>query len=102
MSLSARHLHGPQGDLYAISFDVKSGKGGRVLKFAKAAGLGSPLVPLDGLKAPWGIAVDASGRIYVSEPGFSNQVWVYSAAGKPVAGGSARPADVPGAALPTG
>ena len=74
-----------QGDLYAISFDVKNGDGGRVLKFAKAAGPGSPLMPLDGLKAPWGIAVDGSGRIYVSEAGFSNQVWVYSAAGKLVA-----------------
>ena len=67
------------GDLFAVSFVPE--KVSQVLKFTKARGKGSVVVS-SGLEAPYDVAVDESGAIYVSDLGSSQQVKVFDKAGK--------------------
>lgn len=56
--------------------------GNRLLRFATPESAPETLV--GGLLDPRGIAIDSSGAIYISDRGASNQVKVFSAAGKPI------------------
>ncbi|MEI7673491.1 MAG: FlgD immunoglobulin-like domain containing protein, partial [Deltaproteobacteria bacterium] len=70
-----------KGDLFAISCELgmsgNYGYGGSVQFFPKGKAPSSSAFPLNGLSAPWDIAVDANGRFFVTDAGYSNQVWVY-------------------------
>ena len=70
-----------KGDLLAISGNVDEtryhGAGATVQRFVKGQGKGQVAVPLYGLGAPWGIATDDRGRLFVTDSGYSNQIWVY-------------------------
>ena len=69
--------------------------GGRLLRFSDigAQGLGTEEVISQGLDEPWGIALDASGLVYITQRGSSHQVVVLSPEGKPLRtiGRSGRP-----------
>lgn len=67
------------GNLYAVSY-VPDGAA-QVLKFAAGEGTAIPVVT-EGLVAPWGVAVDAQGSIYVSDLGASQQIKVFSPNGQ--------------------
>ena len=67
------------GNLYAVSY--VPGKPGRIIKFAHAAGAGHTIVDT-ALGAPWAVAVDAAGRMHVTDDGASQQVKVFSQQGQ--------------------
>lgn len=73
------------GTLYAISCDIdhsaRHAQGGKVMRFPKGKGPSGQAVQLLGLSAPWDVAVDATGRFFVTDAGLSNQVWVYDKTG---------------------
>ncbi len=64
----------PEGNLYVVS-------GKQVLKATPAGQVVGPVVA-QGLVAPYGVAVDQQGRIYVSDEGEAMQVKVFSPAGR--------------------
>ncbi|MFZ2657480.1 MAG: hypothetical protein WAX69_21270 [Victivallales bacterium] len=69
------------GDLYAISCNLgrstHHAQGSSVLRFPKGQAPSSSAFQLYGLSAPWDISVDANGRFFVTDAGYSNQIWVY-------------------------
>ena len=67
-----------QGDLYVVSF--VPGKVSQVVKFTKARGKGRVVIS-GGLTAPYDVAVDESGVIYISDLGEAQQVKVFDASG---------------------
>lgn len=70
------------GNLFAVSY--VPGRMAQVLEFPNGRGAGQPVVTR-GLLAPWGLAVDAAGRIHVSDEGASQQVKTFSPAGALIA-----------------
>jgi hypothetical protein len=68
-----------QGDLYAVSY--RDGRPGEVLRFRAGSGDGERVVTQN-LSAPWGIAVEPTGAIWVSDEGGSQQLKRFDAAGK--------------------
>ncbi len=69
----------PAGNLWAASY--LPGRPGKIMEFAHAAGIGRTVVA-DSLVAPWGVAVDAAGRIHVTDDGSSQQVKVFAPTGR--------------------
>ncbi len=67
------------GNLWAASY--VPGRPGGIMEFAHAAGTARRVVTTD-LVAPWGVAVDAAGRIHVTDDGSSQQVKVFSPNGQ--------------------
>lgn len=68
-----------KGDLYAVSF--VPGRLSQVLKFTKSGGAGEVLVSA-GLEAPYDVAVDDAGVIFVSDLGGAQRVKVFDASGR--------------------
>ncbi|MFA6291913.1 MAG: FlgD immunoglobulin-like domain containing protein, partial [Victivallales bacterium] len=70
-----------KGDLFAISCNLEHSahhaQGSSVLRFPKGLAPSSSSLQLYGLSAPWDIAVDANGRFFVTDSGYSNQIWAY-------------------------
>lgn len=67
------------GNLYAVSFIL--GEKQKVLRFEQGTGKGRPIIP-DNLEAPYDVAVDADGKIMVSDIGKAHQVKVFNSKGK--------------------
>ena len=67
-----------KGVLYVASLAGDSG--GQVLALSPNGG-NSSIVVSSGLSSPYGVAVDAQGKIYVSDLGASQQVKVFSPKG---------------------
>lgn len=68
-----------KGNLYAVSFE-KKGKA-KVYYFLKGQGKGIPIVSRN-LEAPYDVAVDQFGKIYVSDGGNTQQIKVFNQNGK--------------------
>jgi hypothetical protein len=66
------------GDLFVVSAPISAAA--RVVKFAGARGAAQVIVSQN-LSAPWDVAVDGAGRIFVSDGGASQQVKVFDARG---------------------
>lgn len=67
-----------RGDLFAVSY-VQARP--QIVRFADATGAAQTVVSR-GLVAPWDVAVDATGQMFVSDLGTSQQIKVFSAGGK--------------------
>ena len=67
------------GDLLVASY--QDGKAPQIVKFIKAQGAAMPVVT-EHLAAPWGVAVDKAGVIYVSDEGNAQQVKLFGSDGK--------------------
>jgi hypothetical protein len=65
------------GDLLAISCKFHT-HGNSVFRFAKGDGKAAPILPLYGMKAPYDLTFDEAGRMYVTDCGATNQIWVYA------------------------
>ena len=64
-----------RGDLYAVSY--VAGQTPRVVKFSGAKGDAQNVVT-GNLVAPWDVAVDETGRVFVSDGGASQQIKVFA------------------------
>ena len=69
------------GRIYVACYVV--GRGGAVLRFDSPEARPVTLVS-SGLEAPHGIAIDAKGRLHVSDLGTSQQIKVFSSSGQPL------------------
>ncbi|MGE9291408.1 MAG: hypothetical protein ACQKBT_10490, partial [Puniceicoccales bacterium] len=70
-----------EGDLYAVSFPAPGE--GKIIRFEGGNGLGQVIVS-EGLNAPWDVAVNADGMMYVSDLGTAQQIKVFDHHGDPV------------------
>lgn len=61
----------PNGDLFVVSY--VAGQAPSVVKFPDAGGTAQSVVA-SGLVAPWDVAVDGDGRVFVSDGGASQQI----------------------------
>ena len=66
------------GNLFAASY--VAGKAAQVVRFTGATGVAIPVIA-KGVEAPFDVAVDAEGQLYVSDLGKSHQVKVFDAQG---------------------
>ncbi len=64
------------GDIYAISSNPGS-YGNCIKRFTHGKGTATNAILLVGPTAPWDIAMDKTGHIFVTDSGLGNQIWVY-------------------------
>jgi hypothetical protein len=85
--LGTTTLSSPRGVAFDRSGRLLMLSGTSLLRFANpgnSALLANPMTLISGFEDPQGIALDSSGKIYVSDQGNNNQVKIYSENGKPV------------------
>ncbi len=75
------------GNLFAVSY--VPGQPGKIVEFAHGRGAGRVVVA-SALAAPWDVAVNRAGRIYVTDEGASQQVKVFAPDGRLLAAWGAR------------